>query len=57
MNTDSELFIAGNTEKLKDTDNKIKSLGYISSEQELIRTYDHCNITILPHTLKRTHMF
>lgn len=48
MNTDSELFIAGNTEKLKGTDHKIKSLGYISSEQELIRTYDHCNITILP---------
>ena len=48
MNTDSELFIAGNTEKLKGTDHKIKSLGYISSEQELVRTYDHCNITILP---------
>lgn len=48
MNTDSELFIAGNTEKLKGTDHKIKSLGYISSEKELIRTYDHCNITILP---------
>ena len=48
MNTDSELFIAGSAEKFKDTDNKIKSLGYISSEQELIRTYDHCNITILP---------
>jgi glycosyltransferase involved in cell wall biosynthesis len=48
MNTDSELFIAGNSERLKVTDHKIKSLGYISSEQELIRTYDLCNITILP---------
>ena len=48
MNTDSELFIAGSAEKFKNTDHKIKSLGYISSEQELIRTYDHCNITILP---------
>ncbi len=48
MNTDSELLIAGNTEKLKDTNHKIKSLGYISSERELIRTYDLCNITILP---------
>ncbi len=48
MNTDSELFIAGSAEKFKNTDHKVKSLGYISSEQELIRTYDHCNITILP---------
>ena len=48
INIDSELLIAGNTEKLEDIDYRIKSLGYISSEQELIRTYDHSNITILP---------
>ena len=48
INTTGKLYIAGNTEKLKFPGDKIKLLGYVSSEEELIKTYDACNITVLP---------
>ena len=48
IDIDAELFLAGNTEKLKNVRGNINLLGYISSEEELIKTYDNCNITILP---------
>ena len=48
INLDSELSIAGNTEKIKESGKKINLLGYVESEDELIKHYDNCNITILP---------
>ncbi len=48
LNIESELYIAGNTEKLKTLHPNIKKLGYLSSENRLIEAYDACNITILP---------
>jgi len=45
---DSELFIAGNTEKIKESGKKINLLGYVDAEDKLIEHYDNCNITILP---------
>jgi glycosyltransferase involved in cell wall biosynthesis len=47
-NLDGELSIAGKSEKLKVNNNKIKLLGYVESEDNLIKTYDLNNITILP---------
>ena len=37
-----------NTERIKQPGKKIKLLGYVESEDELIKHYDDCNITILP---------
>ena len=48
INIKSELYIAGNTEKLNTVSEKVKKLGYLSSEEKLIEAYDMCNITILP---------
>ena len=47
-NLDGELLIAGKGVKLKENSNKVKFLGYIASEEKLIKTYDTSNITILP---------
>ncbi len=47
-NLDGQLSIAGKSEKLKVNNSKIKLLGYIESEDKLIKTYDINNITILP---------
>ena len=48
IDINSEIYLAGNTEKLKISSNKIKKLGYLKSEEKLIKAYDECNITILP---------
>ena len=45
---DSELSIAGNTERITQFGKKINLMGYVESEDELIKHYDDCNITILP---------
>ena len=47
-NLQGQLTIAGNTEKIKINDSKIKLLGYVESEEKLIEEYDKSNITILP---------
>ncbi len=48
LDFDCELCIAGNKDYLKSGSSKVKKLGYISDENELIKIYDNCNITILP---------
>ena len=47
-NLNGKLSIAGKSEKIKVSNNKVKLLGYIESEDELIQTYDINNITVLP---------
>jgi|TARA_B100000767_G_C19722075_1_gene517737 glycosyltransferase involved in cell wall biosynthesis len=48
LNIESELVIAGNNSDFKINNLKIKPLGYVLEEYNLIKAYDSCNMTILP---------
>lgn len=48
MNNSAKLSIAGDARNFKLDDSNINLLGYISDPSSLIKTYDSCNITILP---------
>ena len=51
---DSQLSIVGNTEKNKDSNQKIDYLGYIANPKSLINIYDDHNILILPSFTEAT---